>query len=170
MTTSQLLASPRVDCRTWVPRLPDPVRPVIFLWLQSQNGPCHSALTSIQMDFVFLCLLCHGSGAVRVRPLPKHPPPHTHTPGPLGITFQPRLLSPALSGKPGVRLSGRIQPTQAGAAPHSKPSALAPLHHRRQVALPLTEGRGRAGLQTHLVQLPGQSSPEWFAINAKIGL
>lgn len=116
------------------------------------------------MDFVFLCLLCHGSGAVRVRPLPKHPHP---APASSGSPFSLGLLSRALSGKLGVRLSGRIQPPRAQ---RSRPRAPAPRHRHHQVALPLTEGRGRAGPQTHLVQLPGQSSPERFPINAKIGL
>ena len=109
------------------------------------------------MDFVFQCLLCHGSWAVLARPLlPKA------LPRPLGITFQAGAHSPALSGKLPFRFFWLIPPPQAQSgwrSAHSRPRAPILLQNDHQVALPLADGRCRADPQTHLVLTPGQSSP-----------
>lgn len=89
---------------------------------------------------------------------------------PKGSPFRLGLLSPARSGKLGLRCSRRIPPSQAHPdwrKAHSRPRAPTQRHHDRQVALPLADGRCRAGPQTHLVQMPGQSSPGRSHIKAK---
>ena len=130
--------SPRVSGGTCVPRS-QARQTSHFLGPQSQNGPSHSAPTSIQMDFVFLCLHCHGSQNAGAGPLPKA------LPGPLAITCRPpgsraRPLRPKGSGFLGVPGLPTLQ--GAGHVPNSRLSAPALRRRRRQVALLLTQAPG----------------------------